>query len=80
MANQIAVFPITSTKMAAQTKRIFVPRLDHRFEEQVIDVAILEEFQKLGYDRPTQEQAQAIRSFVLGSDVFEKRSFGCFFS
>ena len=65
MANQIAAFPITSTKMAAQTERIFVPRLDHRFEEQVIDVAILEAFQKLGYDRPTQEQAQAIRSFVL---------------
>ena len=70
VANQIAAFPITSTKMAAQTKRIFVPRLNHRFEEQVIDVAILEAFQKLGYDRPTQEQAQAIRSFVLGSDVF----------
>ena len=70
MANQIAAFPITSTEMAAQTKIIFVPRLDHCIEEQVIDVAILEVFQKLGYDRPTQEQAQAIRSFVLGSDVF----------
>ena len=39
MANQIVAFPITSTEMAAQAKRIFVPRLDHRFEEQVIDVA-----------------------------------------
>ena len=56
--------------MAAQTKRSLVPRLDCRFDEPVIDVAILEAFQKLGYDRPTQEQAQAIRSFVLGSDVF----------
>ena len=49
--------------MAAQTKRILVPRLDRRFDEPVIDVAILESLQKLGYDRPTQEQAQAIRSF-----------------
>ena len=56
--------------MAAQTRRVLVPRLDDRFEEPVIDVAILEGFQKLGYDRPTQEQAQAVRSFMLGSDVF----------
>ena len=56
--------------MAAQTRRVLVPRLDDRFEEPFIDVAILEGFQKLGYDRPTQEQAQAVRSFVLGSDVF----------
>ena len=56
--------------MAAQTKTILVPRLDDHFEEQVVDIAILEVFQKLGYDHPTQEQAQAIRSFVLGSDVF----------
>ena len=53
--------------MAAQTRRVLVPRLDDRFEEPVIDVAILEGFQKLGYDRPT--QAQTVRSFVLGSDV-----------
>ena len=56
--------------MAAQTSRVLVPQLDDRFEEPVVDVAILEGFQKLGYDCPTQEQAQAVRSFVLGSDVF----------
>ena len=56
--------------MAAQTRRVLVPRLNDRFEEPVIDVAILEGFQKLGYDRHTQEQAQAFRTFVLGSDVF----------
>ena len=58
--------------MAAQTRRVLVPRLDNRFEEPVIDVAILEGFQKLGYDHPTQdqEQAQDVRTFVLGSDVF----------
>ena len=56
--------------MAAQTRRVLVPRLDDHFEEPVIDVAILEGYQKLGYDCPIQEQAQAVRSFVLGSDVF----------
>ena len=56
--------------MAAQTRRVLVPRLNDRFEEPVIDVAILEGFEKLGYDHPTQEQAQAVRSFVLGSYVF----------
>ena len=34
--------------MAAQTRRVLVPRLDDHFEEPVIDVAILEGFQKLG--------------------------------
>ena len=56
--------------MAAQTKRVLVPRLNDCFEDLVIDVAILEGFQKLEYDHPTQEQAQAVRSFVLGSDAF----------
>ena len=55
--------------MATQTRRVLVPRLDDRFEEPFIDVAFLEGFQKLGCDRPTQEQAQALRSFVLGSDI-----------
>ena len=55
--------------MATQTRRVLVPRIDDRFEEPFIDVAILEGFQKLGYDRPTQEQAQAVRRFMLGSDV-----------
>ena len=50
--------------MAAQTRMA----LD-RTEELVIDVGILEAFQKLGYDCPTQEQAEAVRSFVLGSDT-----------
>ena len=54
-ANQIAVFLITFTKcastMTAQTRRVLVPQLDNRFEElvMIIDVAILEGFQKLGY-------------------------------
>ena len=55
-ANQIAVFLITFTKLRNVLVRwplrqgVLVPRLDDRFEEPVIDVAILEGFQKLGYD------------------------------
>ena len=58
-ANQIAVFIITFTKLRNVLVRwplrqgVLVPRLDDRF-----DVAILEGFQKVGYDRLTQEQAK----------------------
>ena len=71
------LFLITCTKLRnvlvwwpLRQGECLVPRLDDRFEEPVINVAILEGFQKLGYDRPTQEQAQVVRTFVLGSDVF----------
>ena len=33
-------------------------------------LSILEAFQRLGYDRPTEDQALAVRNFVLGCDVF----------
>ena len=62
-ANQIVVFLITFTKLRNVLVRWPLIVLKYR-------LSILEEFQKLGYDRPTQEQAQAVRSFVLGSDVF----------
>ena len=51
-------------------ERVSVPRLHRDFEEPTVEVAILEAFQKLGYDRPTQDQALAVRNFVLGYDVF----------
>ena len=54
----------------ATPKRVSVPRLHRDFEEPIVEVAILEAFQKLGYDRPTQDQALAVRNFVLGYDVF----------
>ena len=54
----------------ATPKRVSVPRLHRDFEEPTVEVTILEAFQKLGYDRPTQDQALAVRNFVLGYDVF----------
>ena len=57
-ANQIAVF------LATQTRRVLVPRFDDRFEEPVIDVAILKGFQKLGYDRPTRPLNLQLKSAV----------------
>ena len=56
--------------MVAQIRKVLVPWLDKHFEDQVIDVAILETFWKLWYDHPTQDQAQTVRIFVLGSNVF----------
>ena len=56
--------------MMAQIGRSLVSRLEKRFDDPVIEVAIMEAFQELGYDRLTEDQAQAVRSFVLGSDVF----------
>ena len=43
-----------------------ISRLHRDFEEPTVEVAILEALQKLGYDRPTQDQALAARNFVLG--------------
>ena len=53
--------------MGAHARRFFVSQLEERFEESAIDVTILEVFQKLRDDCPTQDQAQTVRSFVLGS-------------
>ena len=50
--------------------KVLVPRLSHEFHESVVELAILEAFQKLGYDCPSEDQALAIHNFVLGSDVF----------
>jgi len=52
------------------TKRVLVPRLHCDFEEPTVNFAILEAFQRLGYDRPTEDQALAVQTFVLGCDVF----------
>ena len=37
---------------------------------ETVDIAILHAVQKLGYDRPTPEQAVDVREFLLGKDVF----------
>ena len=53
-----------------KTKIVSVPRLHRDFEETVVTVAVLQAFQALGYDRPSQDQVFAVRTFVLGNDVF----------
>ena len=40
------------------------------FEETTVDIAILDAFQNLGYDRPTQHQSLAVQNFVFGHDIF----------
>ena len=46
-----------------------VPRLGKTVTEVAFEAFILLAFQALGYERPTQEQKEAIRAFVSGSDV-----------
>ena len=60
----------------ATPKRVSLPRLRRDFEEPTVEVAILEAFQKLGYDRPTQDQALAVRNFVLGYGCFRHATDG----
>ena len=48
---------------------VLVPRLNTKFSSESVRLAILQSVQKLGYDRPTQEQADAVKNFVLGKDV-----------
>ena len=43
--------------MVAQTREVLVPQLN-------------EAFWKFGYDHATQDQAQTVKRFILGSDIF----------
>ena len=47
-----------------------VPRLNASFPRHTIDRAIAEAVRKLDYSRATDDQANAIREFVAGRDVF----------
>ena len=49
---------------------MIVPRLNVIISETDLRVAILDVFQKMGYDRPTDNQALAISHFLRGNDVF----------
>ena len=49
---------------------LFVPRLNASFPRPTIDRAIAEAVQKLDYSRATDDQANAIREFAAGRDVF----------
>ena len=52
---------------AAET---FVPSLDRMITEMDLHLSTLHAFQCLGYDFPSQDQKDAITSFVKGNDVF----------
>ena len=54
----------------ATRSEVFIPRLKYSVPAETVDIAILRAIQKLGYDRPTPEQAAAVRKFLLGKDVF----------
>ena len=54
-----------------------VPRLNASFPRPTIDRAIAEAVWKLDYSRATDNQANAIREFVAGRDVFVTLPTGC---
>ena len=54
-----------------------VPRLNASFPRPTIDRAIAEAVRKLDYSRATDDQANAIRKFVAGRDVFVTLPTGC---
>ena len=47
-----------------------VKRLKKDFPLHQVNAAILQAIRTLGYDKPTEDQRDAIRSFVEGADVF----------
>ena len=54
------------TEKIATRSEVFIPRLKYSVPAETVDIAILHAAQKLGYDRPTPEQAAAVREFLLG--------------
>ena len=55
--------------MAAHTASVLVLQLEKHLEDTIIDVGILESFQKIGYECPTEDRVQAVSNFVFRSDV-----------
>lgn len=49
---------------------VMIPRLNALVRQSDLRIAILEAIQKMGYDRPSENQALAINHFVRGNDVF----------
>ena len=47
-----------------------VERIGKEFSTSVVDSAILRAVRTLGYDSPTKDQSDAIKSFLGGTDVF----------
>ncbi len=52
------------------TDRRVVPRLGISFSTVSVKRAILSVFQRLGFDRPSEDQEKAVTEFLYGQDVF----------
>ena len=72
------------TEKIATRSEVFIPRLKYSVPAETVDIAILHAAQKLGYDRPTPEQAAAVREFLsrhrrLSPLEFQRVQSGCSF-
>ena len=56
--------------MESDEDMVMIPRLNALVRQADLHIAILEAIQKIGYDRPSENQALAINHFVRGNDVF----------
>ncbi len=69
--NEVATICRLSTRvMESKVVERTVPRLQTSFSDENIKMAILSAFQRLGFDRPTAEQEEAVKEFICGRDVF----------
>ena len=66
----VADMASTTIEVMDSTRVLRVRRLKKDFPLHQVNAAILQAVRKLGYDRPTEDQKDAIRSFVEGTDVF----------
>ena len=56
--------------MESNEDMVMIPRLNALVRQTDLRIAILEAVQKMGYDRPSENQALAINHFARGNDVF----------
>ena len=66
----VADMASTTIEVTDSTQVLRMRRLKKNFPLHQVNTAILQAVRKLGYDRPTEDQKDAIRSFVEGTDVF----------
>ena len=66
----VILFIIVTELCTLLSLRVLFSRLEKGFKHPVIDVAILESLQKLGYDHPTQNQVHLASRFVPKITVF----------
>ena len=61
----------TCEKMATCAEETYVvPRIGVSISKSEFRLIFLSVIQNMGYDRPTDDQREAVESFVLGKDVF----------